>query len=711
MNRPARTPFIAYLALALGITGAAAADFRTWSVYGGDPGGTRFSGLDQIDRSNVAQLRPAWIYRCGDRGSTIECNPIVVDGTLYLTTPGLQVVALDAAEGVPRWTFSGGAAGGVNRGVVWWSDGNDRRIFFASGTWLHAIDADTGEPVPSFGQDGRIDLREGLDRDVFFLHVTSSSPGIVYRDLLIMGSAVGEGPGPTAPGHIRAFDARTGERRWIFRTIPHPGEPGYDTWPPHAWKTAGGCNAWGGFTLDADRGIVFCGTGSPSYDHYGGDRPGANLYGNCVLALNAATGERIWHFQTVHHDLWDYDVPCPPVLMSVEREGRRIDAVAQVTKTGMVFLLDRETGDPLFPVEERPVPPSTIPGESSWPTQPFPVRPPPYAQQRFTAQEASDLTPDSREAILQRLTEMTTGDIFLPPGFRDTVTLPQFNGGTDWGGPAADPRSGILYVNCSNEAEWISMVPAKPERNLTLGQLGQRLYGAICSNCHGFNVAPAAPGAAETPGAVAPSLRDVATRLSPGDLDTLLAEGRGQMPPFPALSEVEKDALTAFLFDRDRDRRVELGENDLAWARATPYLATGHHDFRDPEGFPVNDQPWGALNAIDLNRGEILWQVPLGTYPELERRGLPPTGTFNMGGPLATAGGLVFIGASMDERFRAFHSETGEVLWEFQMDAGGYASPSSYEINGRQFVVIAAGGGGKPGTRRGDAYYAFALPD
>jgi quinoprotein glucose dehydrogenase len=544
---------------------------------------------------------------------------------------------------------------------------------------------------------------------VFHLSVNGPTPGVVYNDLLILGSAIPDTLPPTAPGHIRAYDARTGERRWIFHTIPHPGEPGHETWPPDAWRWNGGANAWGGLTLDVARGIVFCGTGSPTYDHYGGDRPGANLYANCVLALDADTGALRWHFQVVHHDLWDYDLPCPPVLVTLRRNGRRIDAAAQVTKTGHVFVFDRVTGQPVFPIEERPVPASDIPGEKSWPTQPIPARPPPFARQGLSIEDATDVSEAARAAVRERLRGMRSEGLFTPPSTRPTVVMPQFNGGAEWGGAAVDPTTGWLFINASNEPEWIQMFPAKPRETVTLKELGAHLHRVICASCHGADrVADAEAGAG---GVARPSLRDLNQRMTRAEVEALLETGRGQMPSFASLSAIERAALTAFLLDEGGNDPAPLGKEDLSWANQIPWVANGHPELRDPDGRPASARPWGTLTAIDLNEGELVWQKPLGHYPGLERVNGQPSGTFNIGGPLVTGGGLVFIGAAMDEKFRAFDAASGEILWEHTLDAGAYATPATFQRNGRQYVVVAAGGGGKPGTRSGDGWWCFSLPD
>lgn len=680
---------------------------QDWAVYSADPAGTKYSALDQITKDNVDQLQVVWTYSCGDHSarSTIECNPIVVNGTMYITTPGLRLVALKADTGDEIWVFdpkNGG--GGVNRGVTYWSDGHDARILFVRAEYLYSVNAGTGVPDSTFGTNGQVDLRKDLGRNVSHTWVTAATPGIIFEDKLILGSTLGEGPGPAAPGHIRAYNVRSGALEWTFHTVPQPGEEGYHTWPPEAWNWAGGVNAWGGFTLDEQRGIVFCGTGSSTYDHYGGNRAGENLFANCILALNARTGERLWHFQTVHHDVWDYDLPCPPNLVVVKKEGKLVDAVAQPTKMGHLFILDRITGEPLYPVEEKPVPQSELPGEMTWPTQPFPIESLRYADQHFDAESVTNISLTSADTVRARLADMRTGSIFLPPGLQPSVVLPQFNGGTDWGGAAYDPVSRRLFVNCSNEAEWISMIPAQPARDVTRYQWGSSLFQSLCTSCHSMSVS-------DNPTLVAlNALREVVRLRSNQEIETTLSNGKGQMPPFATLSGDEKSAIIAFLRDEGHQEKLAAASMVSSLPQEIPFIATGHNEFKDPEGFPVNRPPWGMLTAVSMDAGAIEWQIPLGTYPELEKRGFPPTGTFNMGGPVVTKSGLIFIGASMDERFHVYDADDGKMLWEYQLDAGGYATPATYMVDGKQYVVIAAGGGGKPGTRAGDKYYCFALP-
>lgn len=686
-----------------------------WPAYLGVDG-THYSHLAKIDRGNVAKLKPAWTFRAGDvaKNTQIQCNPLIVDGVLYGTTPQLSLFALDAATGQERWRFNpfahekeSSGRQGVNRGLVFWREGNEQRILYTAGSNICAIDPGTGRLIESFGQGGRVDLFEGLGRDVKGLYLVGTSPGAVYRDVFIVSTRVGEGPGPAAPGHIRAYDVRTGKLRWIFHTIPQPGEFGHDTWPSQAWKTIGGANNWAGLVIDEKRGLAYVPTGSAAFDFWGGNRHGANLFADCLLALDALTGERRWHFQFTHHDVWDRDPPAAPVLCQVRRDGRLIDAVVQVTKSGHVWAFNRDTGESLFPWEERPVPQSKLKGEATWPTQPVPLMPAPFARQQFTEAEVTDRTPAAHAAVLQRLRELDPRVPFTPPSERGMIVLPGFDGGAEWGGPAVDP-DGILYVN-SNEMAWIhQMIPARPGG----AQGGRVLYTQLCMSCHG-------PDREGNPAGNIPSLVGLAQRSQRDAVATLLRDGKGMMPAFGFLRTRQRNALIDYLLDVPHGRAAE-SDNDAASKREPtdeemvlsdiPYTTTGYNRFFDPDGYPAIKPPWGTLNAIDLNTGEYLWRRPLGELPELTAAGLSPTGTENYGGPLVTAGDLIFIAASKDEKFRAFDRRTGGLLWETSLPAGGYATPATYMVDGRQYVVIAAGGG-KMGTKSGDAYVAFALPE
>jgi len=688
-----------------------AAESTDWPSYLGDKERSHYSPLKQINARNVKKLEVAWTYQSGgarpDGRSQIQCNPLIVDGVLYGTSPELVLFALDAATGKELWRFNplkGGGdhqALGVNRGVVYWADGEDQRILYSAGSTLFAVNAKDGKLIPSFGQKGGVDIKQGLGRDASQLYAIATTPGTVYRDLLILGTRVSEGPGPSAPGHIRAFNIRTGKQEWIFHTIPHPGEFGYETWPADAWKLSGGANCWAGMSLDEKRGIVFVPTGSAAFDFWGGNRLGQNLFANCLIALDATTGKRLWHYQFVHHDLWDRDLPAPPSLLRVKRNGKSIDAVAQVTKSGHVFVFNRETGEPLFPIEERIVPPSDLQGESTWPTQPFPTKPAPFARQVFSADEITDISPESQKAVLGRWIKVRPHTPFLPPSREGTIIFPGFDGGAEWGGAAADP-SGILYIN-ANEMPWIlTMVETKPKDGPKLSN-GEQIYSQICAACHGVN-------RTGDPARAFPSLQNIGQKLKKPDIVQLLNTGKGMMPSVAFLSEEQKQAIAGFLLDEAPANRT--GDQPAANSDVLitePYSHTGYNRWLDTNGYPAVKPPWGTLNAIDLNTGEFVWRKPLGELPELTARGIPPTGTENYGGPVVTAGGLVFIAASKDELFRAFDQKTGKVLWQTKLPAAGYATPATYSVNGKQFVVIACGGG-KCGTKSGDAYVAFALP-
>jgi quinoprotein glucose dehydrogenase len=691
---------------ALGALGAADVN---WSTYLGDAGGTHYSTLNQITPANVAKLQPAWTFHAGGADpknrSQIQCNPLVIDGVLYGTSPDLALFALDAATGRELWRFtpereaSGGGPVGLNRGLTWWSDGAERRLMFSAGHFLHAIDPKNGKAIETFGDHGRIDLLDGLDRETRGMYLAANTPGAIFLDLIIMPMRLGEGPGPAAPGHIRAYDVRTGKRRWIFHTIPFPGEPGHETWSEDSWLKSGAANCWAGLVVDEKRGLAFVPTGSATFDFWGGDRLGDNLYANCLLALDAATGALKWHFQFTHHDLIDRDLPAPPVLCEVVHEGKKIAAVAQVTKSGHVWVFNRETGESLFPWREVPVPQTSLAGEKTSPTQPLPLKPAPFARQRFTEDEVTNRTPEAHAAVLQKLRMLEPSAPFTPPSERGTIILPGFDGGAEWGGAAVDPR-GVLYVN-ANEMAWIlQLVPTA-----VFGSGPKALYAQLCFACHGVN-------REGNPAANIPNLTAVGTRLKPEEIGALLRSGKGMMPSFSFLPAAARESLVRWLISPEAEEAVsarEAGGGVAPSAIRSPYVSTGYNKFLDPEGYPALRPPWGTLNAIDLNTGEFLWQKTLGEIPALTAQGLPPTGVENYGGPVVTAGGVLFIAATKDEMMRAFDAKTGEKLWEAPLPAGGYATPATYAVGGKHFVVIACGGG-KLGTKSGDAYVAFALP-
>jgi quinoprotein glucose dehydrogenase len=685
-----------------------------WPVTGGDPGNSRYSPLDQINRQNVGRLRVAWTYHSGDvapgaRGE-IQATPIVVDGVMFATTPALNAIALRADNGTLIWRFDPFAnrqrESHVNRGVVYWSGGGERRIFFSAGRRLYSLDAATGRPAIVFGGSGSVDLAAGLSRDIGNASIVATSPGIVFEDLLIQGTRVGEDEG-SAPGDIRAYDARTGKIRWTFHTIPQPGEFGYETWPRDAWKTAGGANSWAGMSVDVRRGVVYIPTGSATPDFYGGGRVGQNLFANTLLALDARTGRRIWHFQTVHHDVWDRDLPAAPNLVRVNREGRQVDAVAQITKSGFVFLFDRDSGRPLFPVEERAAPPSDLTGEKTWPTQPIPVAPAPFARQSITEADISDLTPTAHAAALRRFSTLRHDGLFAPPSREGTVVLPGFDGGGEWGGAAVDRETGVIYVNAS-DVPWIAAMrdTAAIPASTSIVREGPAVYAAACASCHGTD-----RGGRDR----APSLVGVGARLSQEQLRQVLDRGKGFMPSFANMREEDKNAVIAYLLGRSLAPVPSLRNggasptNAQSPPRTARYEFAGYERWRDSSGYPAIKPPWGTLSAIDLNDGHYRWRILLGEHDSLTVKGVPPTGTEQYGGPIVTAGGLVFIAATQDEKFRAFDKSTGKLLWQTSLPAAGYATPSTYTVRGKQYIVIAAGGG-KLGTKSGDAYVAFALP-
>jgi quinoprotein glucose dehydrogenase len=688
------------LSLSMGLLLAADGD---WPLVGGR-GGMHYSTLNQINRRNVVKLRQAWRYDSHDEfdGSEMECNPVVVEGVVYATTPRLRVIALDGVTGRLIWDFDAhrgqtGLEKQRNRGVAYWSDGREARIFVGIDEYLYALDARTGKPVPEFGDGGRVDLHDGLGEHAKGLTVGATSPGVIYKDLLIQGTLVAEDL-PAAPGDIRAFDVHTGKIRWTFHTIPLPGEFGADTWPANARETIGAANSWAGLTLDDKRGIVYAPTGSAAFDFYGANRIGNNLFANCELALKADTGERVWHFQVVHHDAWDRDLPTAPTLVQVHKDGRLIDALAQPTKNGFVWVFDRDTGQPLYPYHEVQVQPSDVDGEKLSPTQPLPDKPAPFARQQLTAEMLTNRTPEVHEAVLARFRGLRSGPQFTPASLQGTIVFPGFDGGAEWGGAAWDPETGVLYVN-ANEMAWVLRLVPRSIAGAAL--TGGSLYRQNCSGCHRQDLKGTPPEF--------PSLVDIAKRRSAAQVTAMVRKGGGRMPGFSQLGDAATDAIVRFIMTGEE---VHLDGAEWQKTGAAPrlkYGIDGYNRFLDSDGFPAIAPPWGTLNALNLNTADYVWKQPFGAYPQLAAQGLGNTGSENYGGAVVTAGGLLFIGATnFDRKFHAFDKRNGELLWETTLPAAGNATPAIYEVNGREYVVIAAGGG-KSGAPSGGSYVAFSL--
>ena len=668
---------------------------RDWPVYGGAAESGHYSRLAQINRSNVKRLGVAWTFDTEETGG-LQTSPIVVHGVLYGISPTQKIFALDAATGALKWKFDSGISGTQpDRGLAYWEDGSDHRVVVGVMNFVYELNADDGLPVASFSDRGRLDLRENLGRDPASVSIALTSPPVLYKDLLIVGGREPETL-PAAPGDIRAYEVRTGKLRWSFHTIPHAGEFGYDTWPKDAWKTSGAANNWAGMTLDSRAGVLYIPTGSAAFDFYGGDRLGDDLFANCLIALRADTGERIWHFQGVRHDIWDRDFPSPPVLVTVKREGKDVAAVAQTTKQGFVYLFNRADGKPLFSIEYRKYPPSDLPGEVAATEQPLPTKPAPFARQRLTEEMLTNRTPEAHEWAVEKFRALRSDGPFVPLSTKQaTVIFPGFDGGAEWGGPAFDPETGLLYVN-SNDLAWYAQL----SENTGPSTSGRGIYQNQCAICHRDDLGGSPPNF--------PSLKDVGKRLTRDAIISVIQKGRGRMPAFSGWSRTEIDTLIGYITGVGRK---ELQSPDSG-AQLMPYRFLGYTRFLDPAGYPAVAPPWGTLNAINLNSGEYAWQIPLGEYPELAARGMKNTGTENYGGPVVTAGGLLFIAATnFDKKFRAFDKATGELLWETTLPFAGNATPITYQIKGRQYLVIAAGGGKDARSKSGGVYLAFALPE
>jgi quinoprotein glucose dehydrogenase len=691
--------------------------YKNWTAYRGDDGINAYSGLKQIDTGNVNQLQVAWTYRTHDNigNSSIQCNPLIIDGILYGVSPREKTFALDAKTGRQLWLFDpyegDTVSSGVTRGLTWYENGDDKRIFVCVRHRIFSLDAETGKPFDYFGDSGYVDLRKGLrdDAEIEKYSIQNTSPGVIYNDMIIVGSSMGE-TYTDMPGNIRAYDVHTGKLRWVFNTIPRPGEFGYDTWPAENYKNAAGCNAWSGLTIDRKRGMLFAATGSPGFDFHGGNRKGANLFANSVIALDAATGKYKWHFQISHHDTWDYDLPCPPILVTIKKDGKPVDAVVQLSKQGWIMVFDRDSGKPLFPIEERPVATSKMGDEYSYPTQPFPLKPAPLARHHFDTTQVTNISKESHDYIMKEISHYAYGDIYQPQHTDGIVQVPGFRGGGEWSGGAFDRESNIMYIGANDIPNVVQLVELKPEDEdeiykLPVLKAGEMVFQKNCSPCHGNDRKGIEPF---------PSLLGIDKKMKPEQAFEIVGKGRDKMPSFVNLPLAQREAVVAFLFNQEDKKlsgRPETKERDTALSNFKRYKIKGYTQLKDQFGYPGIKPPWGTLNAVDLNTGEYVWKRTLGQYRELMSKGIPETGTQVFGGGVVTAGGLIFIAASRDEKFRAFDKRNGKVLWEFQLPAGGYATPATYEVDGRQYVVIAAGGGGLQATRTGDYYFAFSLPD
>jgi quinoprotein glucose dehydrogenase len=684
-----------------------AATNQDWPVYGGDANDDRYSPLTQIDRQNVKQLRIAWRVDVGTEGG-LQDNPLMVGRTIFVYSPSEEILALDAATGNKLWSFDSGVkATQPSRGFSYWTDGKQSILFAGVMDHLYALDPATGKPTPGFGDGGSVDLRKDLGNEDFASNfAVLTSPGAIYKDMIIVGFRAPE-THPAPHGDIRAYDVHSGKLRWSFHTIPHPSEPGYETWPKDAWKTAGAANNWPGMVIDQQRGIVFAPTGSAVDDFYGADRVGNDLYANTLLALDANTGKLIWHFQGVHHDIWDRDFPSPPVLVTVQRDGKPIDAVAQTSKQGFVYLFERTTGKPLFPLEERPYPASTVPGEVASPTQSLPLVPAPFARQLLTSDMLTNRTPEAHAWAVEQFSKFRSEGQFIPFSVdKETIIFPGYDGGAEWGGPAVDPHRAIIYIN-ANDIGWTGGLA----KNQTGGP-GFTLFQSQCALCHGADRKGSPPQF--------PSLLGISDRLSDAAIVSTIHTGKGRMSAFPNIQGESLKALIEYLHTGPgsesitsgrADDKVEAAPAAKTSGESLKYHFTGYKKFLDPDGYPAIVPPWGTLNAIDLNTGKYLWKIPFGQYPELAAKGMTQTGSENYGGPILTASGVLIIGATnFDRKLRAYNSDTGALLWEADLPFAGNATPATYMVDGKQYIVIATSGVRDKKGPQGAAYVAFALP-
>ncbi len=679
-------------------------DYKTWTEYLGGGDRNHYSELTQITPENVKNLKIAWTY-VTDSGQ-MQMSPIVVEGILYGVNPRVQAFALDAATGKEIWTFvdtTKVSGMSTSRGVAYWSQGNDKRILYTVGKYLFALDAKTGKPIETFGDKGKIDLHTGLPESAKDKFIISNTPGTIFENLIIMPVRLSEG-NDAAPGDVRAFDVKTGKLAWTFHTIPYPDEFGYETWGnKEAYKNTevGGANNWAGMAIDRKSGILFAPIGSAAPDFYGGRRLGNNLFSDCLLALDARTGKRLWHYQFIHHDMWDRDPPSPPNLIQIKKNGKIIDAVAQTTKQGYVFVFDRKTGESLFPINEEGIPQSDLTGEVAAATQPVPTFPKPFARQVEDLTE-NDISPyaENKAELLEKFRKLNKKR-FAAPSTEGSLLLPGYDGGAEWGGSAADPNEGILYVN-SNEMAWILKMEAVTATTKTSTlPFGETTYITYCSACHGKErVGNAASGY--------PNLVNIGQRRDKDYVAKIIATGKGMMPGFPMLTADEKQAIVQFLFNEEKKEVTASAPKNTSNIPVLPYKHAGYNKFLDSKGLPALSPPWGTLNAIDLNTGNYLWKIPLGETSLPNQKEAVPTGCENYGGPVVTSNGLLFIAATKDGKLRAFDKKTGKLLWETKLPAAAFMTPATYQVNGKQYLVVACGGE-KLGTPKGNLIVAFAL--
>lgn len=660
-------------------------DPNEWAHYNHDVHNTKFSLLNQIDTSNVGDLKPIWKYEDSlENGASLFFNPIIARGKMIVLLPSNSLAALDPVTGNKLWQFIPDSADTYNwsRCINYYKADQSTNdvIYFVFGSTLYCLNANDGKTVNGFGHAGKVSFFTGLEYDstkLDRLFVTSNAPGVIFKDLFIIGSKVPDEL-PSISGDIRAFNRITGKLEWIFHTIPKTGEYGADTWGPDARKKNGGANCWAGIALDEKRGIVYIPTGSPSFDFYGADRPGQNLFGNCLLALDANTGKRLWHYQTTHHDLWDRDNGSPPNLLTVNHNGRQIDAVGLLTKMGYVFLFDRENGTPLFPIDEVPVDTvSTMPGEKPWPTQPIPSKPAPFARQGYKPEYISEATPTSAQYIKDEIKKhgYKTG-IYEPPGLNGTLLLPTAHGGANWGGGSVNTNTNVLFVN-SNDMPWYFALTENKKLIENNNLSGEALFKIYCSSCHGID---------KKGSVAAPDISQKVKIYSESKLENILKKGVGPMPAFKHLPEQQINNIISYLKGKSNQDFHTAG---MQVESEEPYSFAGYNIYTDTSGIYAIKPPFGTLTAIDLNKGENIWQVPLGENDKLLKLGIKNSGDFNRGGGIATAGGLIFIGTTGDKKLRAFNQADGKVLWEYTLPGLATSIPSTFGINGKQYITVA----------------------